>query len=110
MTRNSQAAVPQGFEKLAADLLYRHRSIPGMTERFELFINKKEVSIPVLIVWNAVTLCVAKQRHMLLLAILLHLHIRTCLPQVCNAYTELNDPIKQRELFQDQASAKAEGG
>ena len=49
----------------------RHRSIPGMTERFELFINKKEV---------------------------------------CNAYTELNDPIRQRELFGDQANAKAEGG
>ncbi len=30
--------------------------------------------------------------------------------QVCNAYTELNDPIKQRELFSDQANAKAEGG
>lgn len=41
-----------------------------MTERFELFINKREV---------------------------------------CNSYTELNDPIKQRQLFEDQASAKAEG-
>ncbi len=41
-----------------------------MTERFELFINKREV---------------------------------------CNAYTELNDPIKQRELFQDQAKAKSAG-
>lgn len=41
-----------------------------MTERFELFVNKKEV---------------------------------------CNAYTELNDPIRQRELFNDQAGAKAEG-
>lgn len=35
-----------------------HRSAPGLTERFELFIMKKEV---------------------------------------CNAYTELNDPIEQRE-------------
>ena len=41
-----------------------------MTERFELFINKREV---------------------------------------CNAYTELNDPLRQRELFGDQADAKAEG-
>lgn len=41
-----------------------------MTERFELFINKREV---------------------------------------CNAYTELNDPIKQRELFADQAKAKSAG-
>ncbi len=44
--------------------------MPNMTERFELFINKREV---------------------------------------CNAYTELNDPIRQRELFNDQANAKAEG-
>jgi hypothetical protein len=47
----------------------RHRDLPGLTERFELFINKREV---------------------------------------CNAYTELNDPIRQRELFGDQANAKAE--
>jgi lysyl-tRNA synthetase class 2 len=42
-----------------------------MTERFELFINKREV---------------------------------------CNAYTELNDPIRQRQLFEDQAGAKAQVG
>lgn len=47
-----------------------HRSLPGMTERFELFVNCKEV---------------------------------------CNAYTELNDPIRQRELFSQQAAAKAQG-
>lgn len=47
-----------------------HREMPGLTERFELFINCKEV---------------------------------------CNAYTELNDPLRQRELFSQQASAKAEG-
>ena len=40
-----------------------HRTIQGLSERFELFINCKEV---------------------------------------VNAYTELNDPIKQRELFNDQ--------
>lgn len=39
-----------------------HRSIPGLSERFELFINYKEIA---------------------------------------NAYTELNDPFKQRELFLD---------
>ena len=39
-----------------------------MTERFELFINKKEV---------------------------------------CNAYTELNDPIVQRQRFGDQAKVTA---
>ena len=41
-----------------------------MTERFELFVNKREV---------------------------------------CNAYTELNDPIVQRERFADQAKQKAAG-
>lgn len=48
----------------------RHRSLPGMTERFELFVNCREV---------------------------------------CNAYTELNDPLRQRELFEQQAAAKAAG-
>ncbi|KAM6409001.1 lysine--tRNA ligase-like [Rhynochetos jubatus] len=47
-----------------------HRSRPGLTERFELFVMKKEV---------------------------------------CNAYTELNDPFLQRHLFEDQAKAKAAG-
>ena len=44
-----------------------HRSKEGMTERFELFVNYREV---------------------------------------CNAYTELNDPAKQRQMFKDQAAAK----
>uniref|UniRef100_A0A1I8FK91 tRNA-synt_2 domain-containing protein n=1 Tax=Macrostomum lignano TaxID=282301 RepID=A0A1I8FK91_9PLAT len=30
-------------------------------------------------------------------------------PQICNAYTELNDPIVQRQLFEAQALAKAQG-
>ncbi|KAM6195278.1 lysine--tRNA ligase isoform 3-T3 [Sarcoramphus papa] len=47
-----------------------HRSHQGLTERFELFVMKKEV---------------------------------------CNAYTELNDPFRQRQLFEDQAKAKAAG-
>lgn len=47
-----------------------HRSIPGLTERFELFVMKKEI---------------------------------------CNAYTELNDPIVQRERFMQQAKDKAAG-
>lgn len=41
-----------------------HRSVPGLTERFELFVMKKEI---------------------------------------CNAYTELNDPAIQRERFEQQA-------
>ncbi|XP_044126504.1 lysine--tRNA ligase isoform X2 [Bufo gargarizans] len=47
-----------------------HRSEKGLTERFELFVMKKEI---------------------------------------CNAYTELNDPVRQKELFEDQAKAKAAG-
>ncbi|KAK7863618.1 hypothetical protein R5R35_006157 [Gryllus longicercus] len=47
-----------------------HRSIKGLTERFELFVMKKEI---------------------------------------CNAYTELNDPVVQRERFEQQAKDKAAG-
>ncbi|CAB3996965.1 lysine--tRNA ligase isoform X2 [Paramuricea clavata] len=47
-----------------------HRSIPGLTERFELFV---------------------------------------CTKEICNAYTELNDPVVQRERFQQQAADKAAG-
>ncbi|XP_073987716.1 lysyl-tRNA synthetase isoform X2 [Rhodnius prolixus] len=47
-----------------------HRETPGLTERFELFVMKKEV---------------------------------------CNAYTELNDPAVQRERFAEQAKDKAAG-
>lgn len=52
--------------ELPADLsaLHRHRSQQGLTERFELFVMKKEI---------------------------------------CNAYTELNDPFQQRQFFEDQA-------
>lgn len=46
----------------------RHRSIPGLTERFELFVCNKEI---------------------------------------CNAYTELNDPIVQRERFAQQANVSS---
>lgn len=47
-----------------------HREYPQLTERFELFINKKEI---------------------------------------CNSYTELNDPFLQKELFIDQIKAKNQG-
>ncbi|XP_051154320.1 lysine--tRNA ligase isoform X2 [Leptopilina boulardi] len=47
-----------------------HRSEQGLTERFELFVMKKEI---------------------------------------CNAYTELNDPVVQRERFEQQAKDKAAG-
>lgn len=47
-----------------------HRSVPGLSERFELFICRKEV---------------------------------------CNAYTELNDPVVQREMFRLQTKDKAAG-
>jgi lysyl-tRNA synthetase class 2 len=51
-------------------LTKRHRSIPGLVERFELMINGKEVA---------------------------------------NAYSELNDPIDQRERFEEQAELMARG-
>ncbi|MCL4143474.1 UNVERIFIED_CONTAM: hypothetical protein GTU68_015171 [Idotea baltica] len=47
-----------------------HRSVPGLTERFELFVAKKEI---------------------------------------CNAYTELNDPLEQRARFHQQAKDKDAG-
>lgn len=47
-----------------------HRSVPGLTERFELFVMRKEI---------------------------------------CNAYTELNDPMVQRERFEQQSKDKAAG-
>ncbi len=51
-------------------LCKRHRSNPELTERFELFVNGKEL---------------------------------------CNAYSELNDPIDQLERFQDQLKLSEKG-
>lgn len=47
-----------------------HRSKPGLTERFELFVNKHEL---------------------------------------CNAYTELNDPVVQRQRFAEQLKDRQSG-
>jgi len=51
-------------------LTKKHRSKPGMVERFELLINGKEIA---------------------------------------NAYTELNDPLEQRERFEDQVKLMERG-
>ncbi|MEQ1800222.1 MAG: amino acid--tRNA ligase-related protein, partial [Lacibacter sp.] len=51
-------------------LTKKHRSKPGLVERFELMINGKEVA---------------------------------------NAYSELNDPIEQRDRFEDQVKLKERG-
>lgn len=51
-------------------LTKKHRSKPGLVERFELYVNGKEVA---------------------------------------NAYSELNDPIDQRERFEDQLQLAARG-
>jgi lysyl-tRNA synthetase class 2 len=56
--------------EIMSPLAKYHRSIPGLTERFEMFMNKNEV---------------------------------------CNAYTELNDPAVQRERFAEQMKGKAAG-
>ena len=54
--------------QIMSPLAKYHRSQPGITERFELFVCKKEV---------------------------------------CNAYTELNDPTTQRQMFAIQANVSA---
>ena len=56
--------------QIMSPLAKYHRNVPGLTERFELFVNCKEV---------------------------------------VNAFTELNDPIKQRELFEGQLKEKLAG-
>ena len=55
------------YFKKTFSFIHSHRSIPGLTERFELFI---------------------------------------CYKETCNAYTELNDPLVQREMFELQAKVK----
>jgi len=56
--------------EIMSPLAKYHRSQPGLTERFELFVNTKEV---------------------------------------CNAYTELNNPHVQRDRFAQQAKDKEAG-
>eukprot|EP01125_Pyxidicula_operculata_P022690 TRINITY_DN9504_c0_g1_i1.p1 TRINITY_DN9504_c0_g1~~TRINITY_DN9504_c0_g1_i1.p1 ORF type:complete len:731 (-),score=243.52 TRINITY_DN9504_c0_g1_i1:24-2216(-) len=56
--------------QLMSPLAKWHRSSPGLTERFEMFVGKKEL---------------------------------------CNAYTELNDPFVQRELFMGQQKDRDAG-
>jgi lysyl-tRNA synthetase class 2 len=56
--------------EIMSPLAKTHRSVPGLTERFELFVAKREV---------------------------------------CNAYTELNNPMVQRQRFQEQAKQSSQG-
>ena len=58
------------YPKEMSPLTKEHRSNPGLTERFELIINGKEIA---------------------------------------NAYSELNDPIDQRERFEDQLRLSEKG-
>uniref|UniRef100_A0AC34PXL2 Lysine--tRNA ligase n=1 Tax=Panagrolaimus sp. JU765 TaxID=591449 RepID=A0AC34PXL2_9BILA len=59
-----------GHPQIMSPLAKWHRSIPGLTERFELFAVQREIA---------------------------------------NAYTELNDPITQKQRFEQQAADKAAG-
>lgn len=59
-----------GHPQIMSPLAKWHRSIPGLTERFELFAVTREIA---------------------------------------NAYTELNDPISQRQSFEQQAADKSAG-
>lgn len=56
--------------QIMSPLAKYHRTATGLTERFEMFVMKKEV---------------------------------------CNAYTELNDPFVQRQRFEQQAADKSAG-
>jgi lysyl-tRNA synthetase class 2 len=59
-----------GHPHMMSPLAKSHRDIPGICERFEVFVATKEI---------------------------------------CNAYTELNDPFDQRARFQEQAAQKDQG-
>lgn len=59
-----------GHPQIMSPLAKWDRNTPGLTERFELFVMKREIA---------------------------------------NAYTELNDPLKQRDTFEQQAKDKAAG-
>jgi len=61
---------PVGHPQVMSPLAKRHRSRPGLCERFEAFVATKEI---------------------------------------CNAYTELNDPFDQRERFEEQTRQKNQG-
>ncbi|VEU21501.1 DEKNAAC102727 [Brettanomyces naardenensis] len=59
-----------GHPQIMSPLAKYDRKIPGLCERFEVFVATKEI---------------------------------------CNAYTELNDPFDQRARFEEQARQKAQG-
>ncbi|ORY80961.1 hypothetical protein BCR37DRAFT_380839 [Protomyces lactucae-debilis] len=59
-----------GHPHMMSPLAKSHRDVPGICERFEVFVATKEI---------------------------------------CNAYTELNDPFDQRARFQEQAAQKDQG-
>ncbi|KAL6946369.1 lysyl-tRNA synthetase [Hanseniaspora osmophila] len=59
-----------GHPQMMSPLAKYSRDVPGLCERFEVFVATKEI---------------------------------------CNAYTELNDPFDQRDRFEEQARQKAQG-
>lgn len=90
------------YPEVMSPLAKWHRSEPGLTERLELFVNKREV----LDQWYFLMLHYMNQYF-----VFNPNHKPTSFPfseryyfdsQLCNAYTELNDPKEQRRRFDEQ--------
>lgn len=83
--------------QLMSPLAKWHRSKAGLTERFELFVNKHEVMSCICLqpYWCVEHSFFSSQRSFATVAI-------DTFNQVCNAYTELNDPVVQRDRFAEQ--------
>lgn len=80
--------------EIMSPLAKSHRSEPGLTERFNLFVNRREV-ICHFFDADANAFSNISPYPMISSSCLTFL-------QLCDAYTELNDPAAQRERFAEQ--------